>query len=343
VTKTLHGNPSVAAPGKLFLVGEYAVLDGGTAVVAAVNRYAIGEFVPALDAASPLVAEAVRRTLAALGDKGAALPAGSVWVQSGAFSAGGDPLSGGGVKLGIGSSAATSACAVGAILELAGTPVAAHRDLVFSVAESAHRAWQGGIGSGADVAAAVYGGIIQYARPGGGAPVVERLPGGLGTLELIVFSARKETSTVSQIQAVRALAERSPAPYSQLMGQLRDATERFLESMAVRNAGETILATRAAGLALAELGRAADTPIVTAPFERAAVLAAELGGAAKPSGAGGGDVGIALFPERAAAQAFVARAAEAELDVLDLRLEDIGVHRRGIGSTNDKRISIGPE
>jgi phosphomevalonate kinase len=335
VTATLHGNPSVAAPGKLFLCGEYAVLDGGTAVVAAVNRYAIGEFVPALDAASPLVAEATRRTLAALGDKGAALPSGSVWVQSGAFTsqASRDPLSGGGVKLGIGSSAATSTCTVGAILELAGTPVATHLDLVFSVAESAHRAWQGGVGSGADVAAAVYGGIIQYARPGGGAPVVERLTGGLGTVELVVFSARKETSTVSQIQAVRALAERSPNPYSQLMGQLRDATERFLESMAVRNAGEMILATRAAGQALAELGRAAEAPIVTAPFERAAALAAELGGAAKPSGAGGGDVGIALFPERAAAQSFVARAPEAELDILDLRVADIGVHRRGIGAT----------
>ena len=39
--RTLRGNPVVAAPGKLFVIGEYAVLAGAPAVVAAVNRYAV--------------------------------------------------------------------------------------------------------------------------------------------------------------------------------------------------------------------------------------------------------------------------------------------------------------
>ena len=64
----------------------------------------------------------------------------------------------------------------------------------------------------------------------------------------------------------------------------------------MRSPRETIAATRAAAAALAALGKAADVPIVTPPFERAAALAEELRRRGKPSGAGGGDVGIALFP-----------------------------------------------
>jgi phosphomevalonate kinase len=329
---TLRGNPVVAAPGKLFLVGEYVVLEGGTAVVAAIDRHAAGEFMPGLDPGSPLVAEAVRVTAAALGDKAGALPGGSVWVESGAFAAGGR-------KLGLGSSAATAACSVGAVLEMAGLPVASHRDLVFSLAESAHRAWQGGVGSGADVAAAVYGGLLQFTRPGGGTPVVTALPDALASLELVVFSARAAASTAQQIGGVRAFAQRSPAAYASAMAALREATDRFLESMALRRPRETIAATRQVGRALAELGRAADVPIVTPAFERAAGLAAELGGAAKPSGAGGGDVGVALFPDHAAARAFAARVADTEntaeaerVDILELAIDHVGVHRRGAGT-----------
>lgn len=332
---TLKGSPVVAAPGKVFLVGEYAVLEGGTSVLAAVNRVAVGEFIPELDPGSPLVAQAVQAAREALGDKGRALPAGSVWIDTGAFAAAGD--SDGGVrKLGLGSSAATAACAVGAVLEMAGLPIAAHRDLVYSLAESAHRTWQGGAGSGADVAAAVYGGVLQFTRPGGGTPVVRNISGGLGTLQFMVFSSRTAVSTTNQIRTMRAFAEREPERYAGLLAPVREAAERFVESLASRNARETIGATRASGDALLMLGDAAGVPIVTPPFARAAAIAAELGGAAKPSGAGGGDIGIALFADLAAAQAFAERVAGERdsadaLQILDLKIDENGLHRRTAG------------
>ncbi len=43
---------------------------------------------------------------------------------------------------------------------------------------------------------------------------------------------------------------------------------------------------------------------MTPAFDAAAALARALGGAAKPSGAGGGDVGIAFFSDPDAAQRF---------------------------------------
>ena len=350
---TLPGNPVVAAPGKVFLVGEYGVLEGGTAVLAAVNRHAVGEFVPALDPASPLVAEAVRVTRAGARRQGGALPAGSVLIDSGAFTTQDGGADRGGArsstaaaerrrrKLGLGSSAATAACAVGAVLELAGLPIDAHRDLAFSLAESAHRAWQGGVGSGADVAAAVHGGVLQFARPAGGTPVVRRLTGGLGAIELVVFSSRAAISTTDQIHTMRAFAQAEPARYLALLDPVRETAERFVQSLASRNARETIAATRAAGEALAALGVGAGVPIVTPAFVRAAAIAADLGGAAKPSGAGGGDVGIALFIDRAAAQAFMASAqhddgnqdaGETSIQILDLTIDENGLHRRTAGN-----------
>jgi mevalonate kinase len=337
VRTTLRGSPVVAAPGKVFLVGEYAVLEGGTSVLAAVNRVAVGEFIPELDPASPLVAQAVSMTLAALGDKAGALPPGSVWIDTSAFSADGDAdEAGGGRKLGLGSSAAATACAVGAVMEMAGLPVATHRDLAFSLAESAHRAWQGGAGSGADVAAAVYGGVLQFTRPGGGTPVVRAIAGGVGALHLLVFSSRTAVSTTNQIRSMSAFAEREPGRYDGLLAPVREASERFVESLASRNARETIAATRAAGLALGALGDAASVPIVTPPFARAAAIAADLGGAAKPSGAGGGDVGVAFFADLAAAQEFATRLhAERDgadgIEILDLKIDENGLHRRTAG------------
>ena len=108
---TLRGSPVVVAPGKVFLMGEYAVLDGAPAVVAAVGRFAVGQFIPGNESESPFVEEAVRATLAGLGERAAALPAGSVLVDSSGFSAGGH-------KLGLGSSAAVTAASVGARVDL---------------------------------------------------------------------------------------------------------------------------------------------------------------------------------------------------------------------------------
>ena len=60
-------------------------------------------------------------------------------------------------------------------------------------------------------------------------------------------------------------------------------------------------------------------------------LAINLGGAAKPSGAGGGDVGVALFVDDAAARDFTTRLAHLGLEVVDLGLDTAGVHRRQPG------------
>jgi phosphomevalonate kinase len=72
-------------------------------------------------------------------------------------------------------------------------------------------------------------------------------------------------------------------------------------------------------------------PIVTPPFVQAAALARSLGGAAKPSGAGGGDVGVALFGEEGAAAEFTRRC-PAGVSVLDVGVDPDGARRRHPGT-----------
>jgi phosphomevalonate kinase len=98
------------------------------------------------------------------------------------------------------------------------------------------------------------------------------------------------------------------------------------ELLAGRATGAVVAAGRY-GRQMAELGKAAGVKIVTDAFEQAAALARELGGDAKPSGAGGGDVGVALFATPEAAALFV-RACQPAVSVLDVSLARSGVSRR---------------
>lgn len=321
---TLRGSPVVAAPGKLFLLGEYAVLEGAPAVVAAVTRYAVGQYVIGIEPQSSFARAAVEAGLRGIGDRAEAMPPGSVLIDSTSFRVGGK-------KLGLGSSAAVVVVGVGAVLEMAGTPLAQNQALCFELANEAHRAAQGGVGSGADVAAAVHGGLIQYrrGRPGSGdgraviAPLTKP-----AALELVVFCEGQPASTPDLIRLVEAYAELRPAAYARLMTQLEDQVETFIEAIAGANLEAAISVARDYAAGLGELGERARAPIVTSRFELAADLAMNLGGVAKPSGAGGGDVGVGMFAEAEGARIFASRLEELGLRVLDLDIDLNGVHRR---------------
>lgn len=310
----------VSAPGKLFLIGEYAVLDGGTAVVAAVDRRAIGRFVPGSLPSSPLVEEAVRLARAHLtANGGGVLAPGAAEIDTSALASTGG-------KLGLGSSAAAAAVAVGAALQAGGHDPESELAVSFALAERAHRNAQGGRGSGADVAAAVYGGIIAYRRSEHAPAGIRELSPLLG-LEIVVFHAGVPHATVDAIRAVEALAARDRPRYERHITEISGAADAFLTAWEASDVTGVIEAADAAGNALAALGPAADLPIVMLPFARAAALARELGGAAKPSGAGGGDVGVAFLTGQDAAATFRARAPHIGVEILSIRTAARGLGR----------------
>lgn len=264
------------APGKLVISGAYAVLDGAPALVAAVDRYAVA------DTARPpeFVSEEVR---AALGERPAP------FVDASALRAGDR-------KLGLGSSAAILVASLAA-LELETAPELEGRALAERVLDRALRAHaeaQGG-GSGIDVAASAYGGVLLARRTRDGLELAARaLP---SRLAVSVFAAGQAASTRELVARVRALKSAEPSSYARLLGAQAEAAAAAALALERDDAGDFVRALSAQARALAALGDAAQAPIVTPELRALAEEGERSGAAVLPAGAGGGDVALWVSAE----------------------------------------------
>lgn len=248
---------TVSAPGKIMLLGEYAVLEGAPAMVAAVNRRAVGRVVPR-GRSSPVV-EAVLARANAAGLE--------VEIDTSTFYVGD-------TKLGLGSSAAvavvTAALAKGIGAGTLDAAVEGHRDA------------NAGKGSGVDVAASFYGGVLVATRQ---PSAVERLPiGGFDVAVLFTGASASTKDFVTACQGCRSWGARS--------AELAGLTRVGIDAWRSGDANGFFGRVRAYHRAMAELGVEAGVPIVTEVIDAIARYAEEGGASAKPSGAGGGDVAV---------------------------------------------------
>ncbi len=269
---------AVLAPGKALLCGEYAVLHGAPAIAVATDRVVRvragekSEPSPFVDAALDAVAKLLHRNKI------------TVSVDSSA-------LFDGVRKLGLGSSAAVTAGVVGAAIVEAGGSLDDH-EKIFAIADEAHGLAQGTRGSGVDVAASVYGGAIRFTRKNGAAEIRPvDLPDGV---ELTFVFTGKSASTAELIGRVKALAERDRARHDAAIGRLISGAHAFASAVDEADATDLIAAALDYGAALDALGSDAGCEIVTAELATLAAIARRHGGAGKPSGAGGGDLGVAF-------------------------------------------------
>jgi len=306
------------APGKAMLVGEYAVLDGAPAVVAAVDCYAVARLCPG-EPGSPFIACAVSEAMAALDELGVSArpPAGLVpVVDTQSFSVGGR-------KLGVGSSASATVAAVGALLAAAGVAVDERpsQRVVQQAATRAHDAAQGVRGSGADVLAATFGGLCVLHAP---EPAWDPLAGVAAPplpAELCFVATTTSVSTAALVGRYREIgAAAQPA-----IKTLRAAAERFLRAWQSQDGGALLAAVEQAYTGYAALGTALERPLITADHARIAAAAHKVGGVAKPSGAGGGDLAVVFLPPGTAAAA-LAQALPPELPLLNLHVSPRGLH-----------------
>ncbi len=291
------------APGKLVLSGAYSVLEGAPALVAAVDRYVVADGAERPELETPEVLEAVAR---------GHLPA-AVGFDASA-------LRRDGRKLGLGSSAAIL------VASMATASTAPDDDLgasLFPAALAAHRAAQGG-GSGVDVAAACFGGVVQCRLRDDELHVTPHaLP---SALEITCWACPSEASTRAMLAAVNNLAAREPRAHADILRRARGGAEA---AVVATDVAAFVAAIEAQRLALAELGRRAGVPIVTPEVDALAPLAHELEGSFAPSGAGGGDV--ALLFRRATGPGpladFRARAERVGLIHVAMQVGATGVHR----------------
>lgn len=323
---------TASAPGKVFAIGEYAVVSGGPAVVATVSRRLRARVHAHRGTGQLLIRSGGHSVRCALTDERVdSLPretrfvAGAALVSARALGIDGldleiatesdlDPGSG---KTGLGGSAAATAATVRAIFGLVeGTSgVAAGEGARVAAGMYAHRLVQGG-GSAADVIAAAVGGMVwtegldgadvpadvaaSAARVRSGAvPAYERLalP---ASLALEVVSTGRSCATAPRVARYAALAFAEPAGSARACVRewaagMCAAAEVFRSGCRLADALSLCAAVRAAGALLSRLGAVAAIPVFTPELRRACAIAAGLpGAAAKPSGAGGGDCAIAL-------------------------------------------------
>lgn len=305
-----------SAPGKLVIAGEYAVLEGHPALVTAVDRRVWCASEPAAE----LSLEGLRQgpfrvtrdtarlrlpddasgtfdlALAVLQtafDQGVPLPSAHIRIDSDALSVPVTTSSGG--KLGLGSSAAVAAALTAVVCDGVHPSSPASR---FDLALRAHLRFSLGKGSGIDVAAATYGGTFTFKRgaeaPPRVAPLEQLCPSGL--IPVVVYAGHSVSTRVF-LDGYQEFKRSKPTTCNAHIERIQAATEHVRGHCTASSSPVGFIeAIDACRIAMQGLGEAAGLHIVSEPHRAIASVARRFGGAAKPSGAGGGDIAICFVP-----------------------------------------------
>ncbi|MEM1024085.1 MAG: hypothetical protein AAGD10_06010 [Myxococcota bacterium] len=285
----------VSCPAKVVLLGEYSVLEGGQALVAAVNARAVGTRVRELDLGSPVVAETRARALVQGGRYD-----GGIGIDTARFRRGKK------TKLGIGSSSATALCTAALVR-------GAVDETTLQIALDGHRAAAQGRGSGIDLRASFTGGVLTCSRqPGPWAQAPAALPG--YTLSIWFLGSSSLTSDL--IARCKAASE-----WSRAVADFGALAREGLVAWAEGEAAGFLGAVRRFGDTMGRLGEDAGVDLLTEPGRTLMAAARAAGGAAKPSGAGGGDVAVAWTPEGEDLQVEGVRRLKLRIDPVGLVIE----------------------
>lgn len=338
---TPHADGVVArAPGKLYIAGEYAVVEPGhRAVLVAVNRFITLRITPcspaggyagtirsqlydtgsrpwrhrpqdglaeAVGGDDDYVISAIRVVEALVAEGGGRLGSFNLGISSELDEADGR-------KLGLGSSAAVTVATVRAVAGFYGLSLDDSR--VYKLAMLASDAVQP-IGSGGDIAASAVTGWVDYASPdrvwlrrarqraqarGGTGDLLESDWPGLCLRRLPVPSVRLQVgwtgapaSTPALVAGVQAGSRGADDVYSSFLRASQDTLASLTTAIEDDDTGQVMSAITRNRVLLAQLGRISGRVIETPELTRLVEIARDHGAAAKSSGAGGGDCGIAL-------------------------------------------------
>ena len=349
------------APGKLFIAGEYAVVEPGEpSVLVAVDRHIAVEVEPADSRGSIASDQYGRAPLVWTRDDGVVvldqdhapydyvLSAISTVDQLAAergipplfcdirISSQLDDVSG--RKFGLGSSAAVTVATVRALDRLYGlqlSPLQLFKVALISTVRVSPKA------SGGDVAASAFGGWIAYSAPDRARVAhdaetdgvqallnrpwpglsVERLPAP-AELRLLVGWTGQPASTERLVGSVQHRKPAGESRYREFLADSRAAVEQLVTALHEQDAAATLHAVGSARSALGDLARHAGLQIETPALTALCDIAVACGAAAKSSGAGGGDCGIVLAPATADVHRMLTEWELYDIRHLDLKVQD---------------------
>jgi len=314
-----------SSPGKLILIGEYAVLEKAPAVVMAVNRTAnvtirkidgpaqvsapglhIHNAVFRIDGntlqwenCSTKQQQALRFFEAAIleswlvSHKTSPLPLENVHfkLDTAQFY-----LPNSTTKLGFGSSASLTYAIVAAALNHLQPQQNQSAQFLLPIASAAHYNAQKKVGSGIDVAAAAYTGLLKYELTEKNNPITAdvtplRWP---NDLHLSCVFSGKAVSTRELVGAVYTLQKNNSTQFVECISVMTSQTNDACSALVHSDTARFVDIADAYGDSMRLLGEAAGADIVSDDHKRLKQIANAQGAAYKPSGAGGGDIGVAL-------------------------------------------------
>jgi len=248
-----------------------------------------------------------------------------------------------GIKYGLGSSAAVVTAVISIILKKF-LPKKATDKIIFKLAAISHIKTQGN-GSGADVAASTYGGMIKYSSfqadwlkeamkeshslsnlvamkwP---YLSIERMNLPSPHVELCVGWTGNPASTARLVDKILTLKRDQPNVYEQFLTKSDQAVSKFINGLNEQDVSLLYEGMTLNRKALSELGKAANANIETSLLRQLCDLAEQTPGAGKPSGAGGGDCGIAFVSSRDLAIQLKTKWEKAGIKPLELSIDPHG-------------------
>ncbi len=315
----------VIAPGKMILVGEYAVLYGSPALVSAVNRNArvcldskpgsgicvnapevqLNDFRGLLknqklvDASGEALPRSLKVVAAVLQHFAEELePKLEQKCLHITIDTSGFVQNENGFKLGLGSSAAVTVALMRAVMAYLGKEgVEVSPQALFERAHQLHQKMQGGVGSGLDIAASVFGGLVAFGETEADALVVPEKLEALSWPAMAPVFVGVSASTPDLVMKVNTWRDREPSAFRELIDAMR------------KEAASVIVASRSGDLRevrkgcssycelMARLGTLSGADIISEAHRALCDASARKGFDYKPSGAGGGDLGLILASE----------------------------------------------
>jgi phosphomevalonate kinase len=350
------------APGKLYVAGEYAILEATNPAI----LVAVDEFVTVMltesdttgtihskqyaqdsihwtrrgsqmivdnrDNPFHYILSAIKFTEQYVAENGGTLAVYNLTINSELDSADGK-------KYGLGSSAAVTVATVKAVLHFYGVEL--EKSLVFKLAAIAHLTVQGN-GSLGDVAASVYGGWLAYRsfdREWLRSAVSSRRltdvvnaqwPGltiqslkPVEGLELIVGWSQKPASTSQLVEKTDEEKDDNRTQYNQFVADSRDCVEQIIAGFEAGDGHAIKQQIRRNRALLRSLSDFSNVPIEIPRLTTLIDIAEKYHGAAKTSGAGNGDCGIVIADQNTDVAAMKAEWQANEILPLDLHVHQV--------------------
>lgn len=325
---------TVKAPGKLYIAGEYAVVEHGfPAIIVALNQFVTATISPS-DTFGSIVSEQYQENSIFWRRQGDAMVfdnrdnpfhyilAAISLTENYAHEAGrnlgvyhlginSDLDSADGKKYGLGSSAAVTVATVKALCEFYELPM--DKPKLFKLAAIAHLSVQGN-GSLGDIAASVYGGWIAYHsfdrdwlnRQREKSTLTELLGMDWPDLKIDLLTPPRDlrlmigwtgspASTSHLVDKVALVKARQRGEYQTFLQDSKACLKRMIAGFQAGDLATIQTELRQNRTLLQTLGKFSHVTIETPILEKMIAIAEAAGAAAKTSGAGGGDCGIVLI------------------------------------------------